>query len=244
MGEALYRRITASLASREGARQFGTDFVVVRDRTPVCWTGKSICERMISVRADPGLSVVTPGLTDQLGCLPDAQLPATEPRAGGHRWLPDIQPPTLDGPAGVSGHPRADLIDHQPRPQGHHPGIDRDGLPRGGPARGRNPLAGMAAHLKDAKLGPTGAGRARRRPRGSRPGCTWRRGRRRIRGTAGDQEDCSRDGVEYSNGWRPQAASVSSRGWHVMVLGQRWAALTVLQAEAKCKPWPLPCESE
>jgi hypothetical protein len=60
----------------------------------------------------------------------------------------------------------------------------------------------MAAHLEDAKLGPqalvvvVGA-------RGSRPGCTWRRGRRRIRGTAGHQKDSSGDGAEYSNGWRP-----------------------------------------
>jgi hypothetical protein len=44
---------------------------------------------------------------------------------------------------------------------------------------------------------------------------------RRIRGTAGHQEDSSSDGAEYSNGWRPQAASVSSTDRHVMVLLQR-----------------------
>jgi hypothetical protein len=38
---------------------------------------------------------------------------------------------------------------------------------------------------------------------GAGRGCTWRRGRRRIRGTAGHQEDSSGDGAEYSNGWRP-----------------------------------------
>src|SRR5215207_11251168 len=94
----------------------------------------------------------------RLARLPDAELPAAEPRAGGHRWLPDIQPPPLDRPPGVGGHPRADLIDHQPRPQGHHRGIDRDRLPRAGPARGRHPLARMTAHLEDAKRNPMGAG--------------------------------------------------------------------------------------
>jgi hypothetical protein len=108
--------------------------------------------------------------------------------------------------------------------------------------RGRDPLARMAAHLEDAKLGPTGAGRGRRRVRGSRPGWSWRRGRRRVCGTAGHQEDSSSDGAEHSNGWRPQAASVSSADRHVMVLVQRWAALTVLRAKTKAKPWPLPCE--
>ena len=116
-------------------------------------------------------SPTTPATTDlgidclgrRLGCLPDAKLPAAEPRAGGHRWLPDIQPPSLDRPAGAGGHPRADRVDHQPRPQGHDSGIDRDGLPGAGPARSRDPLAGMAAHLEDAKLDPASAGRARRR---------------------------------------------------------------------------------
>jgi hypothetical protein len=36
-----------------------------------------------------------------------------------------------------------------------------------------------------------------------------------MRGTAGHQEDSSSDGAEYSNGWRPQAASVSSADRHV-----------------------------
>jgi hypothetical protein len=160
-------------------------------------------------------------LGHRLGCLPDAQLPTTEPRAGGHRWLPNIQPPTLDGSAGVGGHPRADLVDHQPRPQGHHPGIDRDGLPGAGPARGRDPLARMAAHLEDAKLNPAGAFRARRRARGGRPGRIWRRGRGWVRGTAGHQEHSTSDRAEQRNGWRPQAASVSSADRHVMALLQR-----------------------
>jgi len=36
--------------------------------------------------------------------LPDAELSAAELRAGGRQWFPDIQPPPLDGPAGVGGH--------------------------------------------------------------------------------------------------------------------------------------------
>ena len=181
--------------------------------------------------------------THRLGGLPDPQLPATEPRAGGHRWLPDIQPPTPDGPAGVGSHPRAELVDHQPRPQRHHPGIDRDGLPGAGPARGRDPLARMAAHLENAKLGPTGAGRGRRRGRGSRPGCSWRRGRRRIRGIAGHQEDFSSDSAEYSHGWHPQAASVSSADRHVKGPVAAVSGADSLASQEQSQTMALPCES-
>jgi hypothetical protein len=190
-----------------------------------------------------GRSAVVPRTRDEargrrLARFPDTQLPPAKPRAGGRRWLPDIQSPTPDAPPGVGGHTRADLVDHQPRPQGHHPGIDRDGLPGAGPARGRNPLARMAAHLEDAKLGPTGARRTRRRGRGGRPGCPRRRGRGRVRGSAGRQEDSTRDRSEQRNRWRPQAGSVSSADRHVLVLLQRVTAPTDLRAKTKCKPWP------
>src|ERR671925_859733 len=55
------------------------------------------------VPPDQGRTEVEPGLAR----LPDPQLPAAKPRAGGRRWLPDIQPPTPDAPAGVAGHPQA-----------------------------------------------------------------------------------------------------------------------------------------
>jgi hypothetical protein len=202
------------------------DLVVVATERPSVELAKRSVSWLISVRADPQLSLVTPWshgpetdrLRCRLGCLPDAELPATELPAGGHRWLPDIQPPTPDGPAGVGGHPSADLIDHQPRPQRHHPGIDRDGLPRARRAGGRDPPARMAAHLEDAKLGPAGAGCARRRARGGRPGRTWWRGRGRVRGTAGHHEDSTSDRPEQRNGCRPPAASVASTDRHVLVL--------------------------
>jgi hypothetical protein len=117
--------------------------------------------------------------------FPDTQLPAAKPRAGGRRWLPDIQSPTPDAPAGVGGNTRADLVDHQPRPHRHHPGIDRDDLPGARPTRGRDPLARMAGHLKAAKHGPASSGRAGRRHRLHRPGRTRRQGGGRVGVAAG-----------------------------------------------------------
>jgi hypothetical protein len=171
----------------------------------------------------------------QLARLPDAELPASEPRAGGHRWLPDIQPPTLDRPAGVGGYPRADLIDHQPCPQGHHLWIDRDRLPGAGPARGRDPLARMAAHLKDAKLDPASAGRARQGHRRCGPGRARRRGRGGVRGAAGRQEDPAGDRAQQRNARRSQTASVTSADRHGIVM---CAALRVWLAPTRFKPAP------
>jgi hypothetical protein len=140
--------------------------------------------------------------------------------AGGHRWLPDVQPPALDGSPGVGGHTSADLVDYQPRPQGHDPGIDRDDLPRAGPARGRDPLAGMAGHLIAAQQGPASSGRAGRGTRWDRP-C---RGRRRGGGwagvAAGHQEQPSGDRTYQRRGRRPEAASVASADRHVIVLSR------------------------
>jgi hypothetical protein len=179
----------------------------------------------------------------RLAGLPDAEVSAAEPGAGGRRWFPDIQPPTLDGPAGVGGHPRADLIDHQPRPQGHDLGIDRDRLPGARPARGRDALARVAAYLEDAKLHPASAGRIRRRQRLRRPG----RARRGSRGwgcvTAGRQEDPTHDSTEQRRGRYPHAASGSSADRHVVRL-QRVRALTVLLASTRCKPRPLPVKAK
>jgi hypothetical protein len=151
--------------------------------------------------------------------LPDAQLPAAKPGAGGRRWLPDIQPSTPDAPAGVGGHPRADPFDHQPRPQRHHLGIDRDGLPGAGPARGRDALARVAGHLEAAKQGPASTGHTGRRRRLHRPG-RGRRGRGRGGVTAGRQEHPTRDRDQQRRGRRRQAASVSSTDRHVIVLSR------------------------
>jgi hypothetical protein len=159
-----------------------------------------------SVVHQPG----TNRIGSRLAHLPDAQLPAAKPRAGSRRWLPDIQPPTPDTPAGVGGQARAHLVDHQPRPQGHHPGIDRDGLPGARSARGRDPLARVAAHLEAAKQDCTSTGCAGRRTRGGRPGGARRRGRERVCVAAGRQEDPTGDSAEQRRGQRPQAASVSS----------------------------------
>jgi hypothetical protein len=150
----------------------------------------------------------------RLGCLPDAKLPAAKPRAGGRRWLPDVQPPTLDGSSRVGRHPRADLIDHQPPPQRHHLWIDRDRLPRAGPARGRDPLARMAGHLEDAELYPSSAGGARRRQVLPGPGRARWCGRGRVPATTGGQEDPTSDSTEQCNPRCLHAAAVASADQH------------------------------
>jgi hypothetical protein len=154
----------------------------------------------------------------RLARFPDTQLPAAKPRAGGRRRLPDIQSPTPDAPPGVGGHTRADLVDHQPRPHRHHPGIDRDGLPGARPTRGRDPLARMAGHLKAAKQGPASSGRAGRRHRLHRPGRGRRQGGGRVGVAAGRQEHPTGDRAEQRHGRRQQATSVSSTDRHVSVV--------------------------
>jgi hypothetical protein len=161
------------------------------------------------------------------GCwarLPHAELPAPKPRAGGRRRLPDVQPPTRDAPAGVGGHPRADLLDHQARAQGHDPGIDRDRLPGAVRARGRDALARLAGHLEDAKQGPASGGPAGRRSRVDRAGGACR-SRGWAGGPAGRQPGPTRERAEQRNGRRRQAASASMVGGQCAVLVQ-WVSAT------------------
>jgi hypothetical protein len=187
---------------------------------PLPCTGWTAPAFRTQVRRSPAVVPTTPQppanerLGRRLGCLPDAKLPAAKPRAGGRRWLPDVQPPTLDGSPRVGGHPRADLVDHQPRVQGHYLWIDRDRLPRAEPARGRDPLARMAGHLEDAELYPSSAGGARRRQFLPGPGRAQWWGRGRVPSTAGGQEDPSSDCAEQGNPRCPHAAAVASADRH------------------------------